>query len=225
MKSRLYHWKKRGLVSHIRRGVYLPASIQNKFQIACNSVDHGCLSYHSALEFYMLQTQEFNWLYVHSDVPFRPFEHLNERYIYKPLQFIYKPLVTEEESGYPITVTSISQTIIDCLYNIGLAGGIEELLFALAEIDPSSLVEEDMLTCLMWYQKKSLYQRAGFILSHFKEQLHLSDRFFSICREKKGSTTSYLISPSRCDAYFKEWNICAPKNIMKEIQKGAHDAF
>lgn len=31
MKSRLYNWKKRGLLSHIRRGVYLPANIQNKY--------------------------------------------------------------------------------------------------------------------------------------------------------------------------------------------------
>lgn len=45
MKSRLYNWKKRGLLSHIRRGVYLPANIQNKYQIACNSVDNGCLAY------------------------------------------------------------------------------------------------------------------------------------------------------------------------------------
>ena len=79
MKSRLYSWKKRGLLSHIRRGVYLPANIQNKYQIACNSVDNGCLAYHSALEFYMLQTQEFNWLYVHSSTPFRSFEYLNQR--------------------------------------------------------------------------------------------------------------------------------------------------
>lgn len=41
MKSRLYNWKKRGLLSHIRRGVYLPANIQNKYQIACNSVDNS----------------------------------------------------------------------------------------------------------------------------------------------------------------------------------------
>ena len=77
------------------------------------------------------------------------------------MQFIYKPLVTKKDTGYLITVTSISQTIIDCLNNIGLAGGIEELLFALIEVDPDSVIEEDMLECLKLYQKKSLYQRTG----------------------------------------------------------------
>lgn len=225
MKSRLYNWKKRGLLSHIRRGVYLPADIQNKFQIACNSVENGCLSYHSALEFYMLQTQEFNWLYVHSSIPFRSFEYLNERYVYKPLQFIYNPLITKKDTGYPIMVTSISQTIIDCIYNIGLAGGIEELLFALIEVDPAALIEEDMLKCLQLYKRKSLYQRTGFILSQLNEHLNLSDDFFNVCRKNMGNTTSYLISPSRCDNYFGDWNICAPKDIMKEIQKGVYYEF
>ena len=225
MKSRLYNWKKRGLLSHIRRGVYLPANIQNKYQIACNSVDNGCLAYHSALEFYMLQTQEFNWLYVHSSTPFRSFEYLNQRYVYKPLQFIYKPLVTKKDTGYPITVTSISQTIIDCLNNIGLAGVIEELLFALIEVDPDSVIEEDMLECLKLYQKKSLYQRTGFILSQLQEQLNLSDMFFDVCKKKMGNTTSYLTNPSRCDTYFKEWNVCAPKDVMKEIEKGVYYEF
>ena len=62
--------------------------------------------------------------------------------------------VTKKDTGYPITVTSISQTIIDCLNNIGLAGGIEELLFALIEVDPDSVIEEDMLECLKLYQKE-----------------------------------------------------------------------
>lgn len=225
LKSRLYIRKKRGLLSHIRRGVYLPSEIQNKFQIACNSVDDGCLSYHSALEFYMLQTQEFNWLYVHSSNPFRPFDYLNERYIFKPLQFIYKPLIVKKRTGYPIKVTSISQTIIDCLYNIGLAGGIEELLYALIELDPVSLVEGDMIECLTLYRNKSLYQRTGFILSLFRERLNLSDRFFSICKTNMGNTTSYLINPSLCNTYFKDWNVCAPKDIMKDIQKGEYYDF
>lgn len=82
-----------------------------------------------------------------------------------------------------------------------------------------------MLECLKLYQKKSLYQRTGFILSQLQEQLNLSDRFFDVCKNNMGNTTSYLISPSRCDTYFKEWNVCAPKDVMKEIQKGVYYEF
>ena len=39
------------------------------------------------------------------------------------------------------------------------------------------------------------------------------------------NTTSYLTNPSRCDTYFKEWNVCAPKDVMKEIEKGVYYEF
>lgn len=218
-KSRLYNWKKKGLISHIRKGVYLPVDIQNNFQIACNSVQDGCLSYHTALEYYLLHTQAFNWLYIHSTSPFREFTHLNEKFIYKPLKFIHKPLIDKGQSDFPITVTSLNQTIIDCIYNIGLAGGLEELLYALAETESPLINEEEMLKCLQLYDFKSLYQRAGYLLSHFKDTLKLSDSFFYTCKEEMGQNVSYLISPDYCDSFSKEWNICAPKNVMKEIQK------
>jgi predicted transcriptional regulator of viral defense system len=218
-KSRLYNWKKRGVISHIRKGVYFPTDIQNKFQIACNSVENGCLSYHAALEYYLLQTQEFNWLYIHSSVPFREFVYQNEKYIYKPLKFIYKPLVDKENPEFPIIVTSLSQTIIDCIYNIGLAGGIEELLYALVEADSSRINESEMLECLRLYDMKSLYQRAGYLLSYFKDILKLSNLFFDVCKRGMGQNVSYLTSPYSCDSFSKEWNICAPKNVMKQMQK------
>ena len=219
LKSRLYNGKRKGFISHIRKGVYLPTEIQNKFQIACNSVKDGCLSYHAALEYYLLHTQAFNWLYVHSSAPFREFIYQNEKYVYKPLKFIYKPLVDSENSEFPITVTSLSQTIIDCIYNIGLAGGIEELLYALVEVDSSKINEREMLKCLSLYNMKSLYQRTGYLLSQFKDVLELSDSFFDVCQNEMGQNVSYLIAPDYCDSFSKEWNICAPKDIMKEIQK------
>lgn len=104
--------------------------------------------------------------------------------MYISLCSLYTTIGYKKDTGYPITVTSISQTIIDCLNNIGLAGGIEELLFALIEVDPDSVIEEDMLECLKLYQKKSLYQRTGFILSQLQEQLNLSDMFFDVCKRR-----------------------------------------
>ena len=49
--------------------------------------------------------------------------------------------------------------------------------------------------------------------------------FFDVCKKKMGNTTSYLTKPSRCDTYFKEWNVCAPKDVMKEIEKGVYYEF
>lgn len=219
IKSRFYNWKKQGILSHIRKGVYLPSDLQDKFRIACNAVEDGCLVYHSALEYYLLQTQEFNWLYIHSSSNFRTFTYRNESYMYKPVKFLYRPVVIGEGEPYPVRVTSLSQTIIDCLYNINLAGGLEELLYALAELDPNEIHEKDLLYCLKAYGSKSLYQRTGFVLSHFKEALSLSDDFFETCKSGMAQSISYLVNPYHCDSFSKEWNLCIPKNIMKQIQK------
>ena len=212
--------KKKEALARVRKGVYLPADMQDKFRIACNAVDNGCLVFHAALEYYTLQTQEFNWLYVHSPSVFRTFTYQGESYIYKPVKFLHAPLVVDENEPYPIRVTSLSQTIIDCLYNINLAGGLEELLYAISELDHTHVDEDDMLHCLCLYKNRSLFQRAGFVLSHFKDDLRLSDKFFDACKKGMGKNISYLVNPYYCDSFSKEWNLCIPANAMKETQKG-----
>ena len=130
-KSRLYNKTRKGVLSHVRKGVYVPSYLTDKFRIACNAVENGCLVYHSALEYYTLHTQSFNWVYIHSTTPFRTFIHLNETYIYKPVNCLINPNLDFANENYPIRVTSLSQTIIDCIRHIDLAGGLEELMNAL----------------------------------------------------------------------------------------------
>ena len=128
MWSRLRQGKKKNLLALVRKGVYMPVGIDNKFVIGCNAVQDGVLAYHSALEYYLLQTQEFNELYIHSSQNFRTFEYRGETYSYKKLKFLHNAIRTDDKSGYALRVTSLSQTLVDCMYNINLAGGIEELM-------------------------------------------------------------------------------------------------
>ena len=217
-KSRLYNRTRRGLLSHVRKGVYVPSYLTDKFMIACNAVDNGCLVYHSALEYYALHTQSFNWLYVHSTTPFRTFEHLNETYIYKPVNYLINPLIDLTNKDYPIRVTSLSQTVIDCIRHIDLAGGLEELMNALDWIGLGKLDEAVMIQCLDATPSKSVYQRAGYLLSLYQEQLGLSDAFFGHCKERIGNNVSYLTPDEDCDTYDKKWKICVPQIKQKEYE-------
>lgn len=213
--AELKQWKQKGLVSMVRKGIYLPSDLLDKFKIACSSVDNGILCYHSALEYYLLQTQEFNWLYLHSTKSFRDFEYLGITHIYKPLQFLHNPTIIGSNDGFNVMVTSLEQTIIDCIYNINLAGGLEELIYALEETDGLSIKEYELKKCLEKYNSKSLYQRTGFLLYPFKFKWGLSDDFFLICKNKSKGNTSYLINSFYCDGFNKEWNICIPQNMSK----------
>lgn len=212
-KSRLYNRTRKGLLSHVRKGVYVPSNLTNKFMIACNAVENGCLVYHSALEYYILHTQSFNWLYIHSTTPFRTFEHLHETYIYKPVNYLINPHTDLTNEDYPIRVTSLSQTIIDCIRHIDLAGGLEELTNALDWIGADKLDVSEMIQCLDAVPLKSVYQRVGYLLSLFQEQLGLTNAFFEHCKYRMGNNVSYLTPDEDCDTYDKKWKICVPHAI------------
>lgn len=217
-KSRLYNRTRKGLLLHVRKGVYVPSYLTNKFMIACNAVQSGCLVYHSALEYYALHTQSFNWLYVHSITPFRTFTHLNETYIYKPVSHLINPNLDLADESYPIRVTSLSQTVIDCIRHIDLAGGLEELLNALDWIGIGKLDEEEMMQCLGSAPSKSVYQRAGYLLSLYQEHLGLSNDFIEHCRDRIGNNVSYLTPDEDCDSYDKKWKLCVPKIEQNEYE-------
>lgn len=215
-KSRLYNKTRKGVLSHVRKGVYVPSYLTDKFRIACNAVENGCLVYHSALEYYTLHTQSFNWVYIHSTTPFRTFIHLNETYIYKPVNYLINPNHDFANENYPIRVTSLSQTIIDCIRHIDLAGGLEELMNALDWLGIGKLDETEMIQCLDATPSKSVYQRVGYLLSLYQEQLGLSDAFFDHCKNQIGNNVSYLTPDENCDTYDKKWKICVPKVEQKE---------
>lgn len=218
MWSRLRQGKKKNLLALIRRGVYMPVDIDNKFIIGCNAVEDGVIAYHSALEYYLLQTQEFNELYIHSTQNFRTFEYLGETYSCKKLKFLHNVIKTVDSSGYALRVTSLSQTLVDCIYNINLAGGIEELMYAISECSANGISEIELLKCLELYDNKSLWQRAGFLFSMFNHRLHLSEDFFNKCKSAMGKNQSYIINPYFCNSYNKEWNLCIPDNLQTRLK-------
>lgn len=218
MWSRLRQGKKKNHLALVRRGVYMPVDIDNKFIIGCNAVSDGVIAYHSALEYYLLQTQEFNELYIHSPQNFRSFEYLGETYSCKKLKFLHNVSETIDNYGYALRVTSLSQTLIDCIYNINLAGGIEELMYAISECPPEDICENDLLKCLELYNNKSLWQRAGFLFSIFNHRLNISDDFFKKCKSEMGNNQSYIVNPYFCNSFNKEWNLCIPDNLQAQIK-------
>ena len=126
--SLLYKYKKRNVIVQIRKNVYLPTNPtdgfvdENKYEIGCNSVPNAYLSYHSAMEYYGLQNQVFNRIYLSAPKRFRTFEFGFVEYMYAPDKFqegIIHPELTKK-----IHVTDIERTIVDCIDRLDLAGGI-----------------------------------------------------------------------------------------------------
>lgn len=194
--------------------------IVNEYAAGCARVSGGCVAYHGALQYYALQTQQFNVIYLHSNKRFRPFVIDGVAYEYHPLKFTYNVVIRKDPDGNPIAVTSLSQTIVDCIRHIDLAGGLEELLYALSSISPGQLKEKDMLVCLEAYDNASLWSRTGYLLSLFRNNIGVDEMFLKTCRIKGSGVKNKLTDGDKTLEFVPAWNLFVPKDMGSMIGKG-----
>jgi predicted transcriptional regulator of viral defense system len=221
-KELLRRYKKLGLISRIRRDLYTAnelaskTGLATKYEIASQVTPTACLAYHSALEYHGLANQVFYEIYVSSEERFKNFEYEGIRYSYcesKISNGVITPLMDSL-----VKVTDLERTVIDCIDCIGRSGGLEELIMSFSLI--SYLKEAQLLIYLNDYKKQALYQKAGFILSYFQNEMKLSDDFFHACRSKVGNSIRYLTDTHESNTYFKKWQIYAPENILSYLAQG-----
>ena len=224
-KEILRRYKKQGLISQVRRDLYVAtdlatkASLAGKFEIAGHITPSSYLAYHAALEYHGLAHQVFYHLYVSSNKTFRNFD-------YDGISYIYCPSKSDAGVVRPVTdsyvrVTDLERTVVDCIDRIDLSGGLEELVQCFAII--TYINERKLLDYLNGFDKQFLYQKAGFILGYFQKEMKLGDAFFEYCQSKIGKSTRYLTDTGESDTYFKEWKLCAPENILSFLEQGGND--
>lgn len=194
--------------------------IENEYAAGCARVSGGCVAYHGALQYYALQTQQFNTIYLHSDKRFRPFVIDGVAYEYHPLKFTYNVVISKDPDGNPIAVTSLSQTVVDCIRHIELAGGLEELLYALSSISSGQLKEKDLMVCLEAYDNASLWSRTGYLLSLFQGTNGIGQRFLDTCRMKGSGVKNKITSGDKALKFVPKWNLFVPKGLGNMIAKG-----
>ena len=104
----------------------------------------------------------------------------------------------------------MERTILDCIDQPDLAGGLEELVY---NLELMGTVDEDrLLRYLPLYGKSVIYQKTGFILSLFKERMGLGREFFQTCGEKTGRSVRYL-TDKREQGYIFPGEDCMSRSI------------
>ena len=224
-KELLRRYKKTGLISQIRRDLYCVNDLANKvtlatkFEIAGQITPSAYLSYHAALEYHGLANQFFYELYVSSEERFNNFEYDGIRYTYCKSGISLG--VVNPPMDSMVKVTDLERTVVDCIDAIGRSGGLEELIMCFSVI--TYLKEEQLLTYLESYRKQFLFQKAGFILSYFQQEMKLSNDFFAECRQRIGKSVRYLTDTSDSKIYRKEWNLYTPENILSYLEQGENE--
>lgn len=187
-----------------------------KFEIASKISDSSFLCYHSALEYYGIANQVFSDILVGSLTKFNNFVFSDNEYIYKSFKNI-KFVNNNINEG--IKVSSLEKTIIDCIDDIDLAGGVEEVLNALEQI--KYIDEDKLLDVLKDIDKMFLYQKVGFLFEVYNDQLGLSNEFFKECKSHISKKINYFIQYEFKETELnKEWNLIVPKNIKSRINGG-----
>ena len=116
-----------------------------------------------------------------------------------------------------IRVTDLERSVVDCLDRIDLCGGYEELCNCLSALD--SLQGDKVLKYLGLYQKKNLYQKAGFVLSKLGIK-GLGASFFGTCERNIGTAWVDLCATGERGDKDARWRVKAPNQFDYDYREG-----
>jgi len=158
----------------------------------------------------------FYEMYISGEKRFTPFEF--EGISYKHIAPRISVGVVDRPDG--VRVTDMERTVLDSIGDFEKIAGLEELLRCL-ELIPY-LNENKLLEYLEQYSKQVLYQKTGYILSHLKEELRLTDQFFDICEKKVTKSVRYIYRGVRNEpnVFDRRWQLYVPENLMRLLSQG-----
>lgn len=223
-KQILMRYVEKGFVKKVKRNLYYCVNLENKnitvnrFIVGSNINPTAYLSHHSALEYHGLAHQTFYEVYVASDRVFRNFEFEDITYKYVRPHFDNGVMVPESNSK--IRVTNVERTFIDCIKNINLVGGMEELFQCLDSV--MTLNNDRLLEYLNIYDIQFLYQKAGYIFERYKTDFGIKDELIDACQHKVGDGIRYFDEDARegKGVLVKKWKLIIPKGIDNDFSQG-----
>jgi len=220
--SLLRNYQRKGYIESVKRNLYVAISIEtgqtmpNRYRIASHITEGAYISHHSAFEYYGCANQVFYEVYVSGGKRFAPFEYDDVAYRYVAPRIDIG--IVERPDG--VRLTDIERTVLDSINDFEKISGLEELLRCL-ELIPR-IDEEKMLEYLERYNKQILYQKVGYILSHFKSELRLSERFLEVCEHKVSKSVRYLYNGIKFEknTFDNHWQLYVPNNLLQILSQG-----
>lgn len=184
--------------------------VANRFQIAGSINQSAYISHHTAMEYYGISDQIYYDVYVSSKQRFSDFEF--DGYFYHFIHSRLEEGVISPEFSGKIKITDRERTLLDCIKDMDKYSGIEETIENIRGF--RQLDEGKLLHYLEKFSNRFLYQKTGFILSLFQEDLELSDEFFDACHEHIGKSKRYLTNNQPKGEFDSQWNLIIPENLI-----------
>ena len=185
---------KQGRIKQIKRGLYAlvdPSTgdiYASCFQIASKLSDGAFFSYHEALTYYGLANQSFVSDFVYLSHAYS--RNLDfQGVVYKAKKSDCSIQINDRMKEEGVRVVSLERAIVDSIDCPGLAGGLEEIEYALDNVPKLdvSLVEQ----MLEHYDKDILYQKVGYLLEkHLGTKI--KESFYEKCLSHVKDKTVYF---------------------------------
>jgi predicted transcriptional regulator of viral defense system len=221
--SQMDRLMKKGLVKKIRKNIYSvvnPATgqiVATRYQIACAITNTSYISHHSAFEYYGFANQVFYEVYVSSETKFNHFDY--DHVTYKYVASRMKEGVVEAKNTTGVKITDLERTVIDSIRDFNKIGGFEELINCLEGVH--YLDEKKLKRYLDIYNTQGLYQKAGFLLNHYRKDMQLSKEFLEYCKINIGKSKRYLVSEAKENSYYNsEWELMVPEGLFEITDQG-----
>ncbi|MDR1296777.1 MAG: transcriptional regulator [Deltaproteobacteria bacterium] len=220
--STLDAYLKRGLLNRVKRDLYVAVDLAtrldaaDRYLIGSRVAPDAYLSHHSALEVHGFYNELGPEVCVSGPGRFNRFEYDDVRYRY----------VAPRASGWVVEkngarATGLERTIVESIGDFDKIAGLEEVLRCLELV--RSPDEGALLEVLENIGRQVLYQKAGYVLSHFQKSMGLSERFFRECEKNVGASVRYFRSggPGRDDRFDRRWRLVAPRDLAGLAAAGA----
>lgn len=214
--------REKGYLQKIRKGLYaiVPPNLvgkkyhPDKFLVAGKVKENYYLSYHSALELYGLAQSAYNTVWITTKSQANSFTYQSINYQFLTTKYFFG-ITRINHQGVDIQVSDREKTFLDCLRHPKYAGGWEELMKSLNTLP--SLNWNKFTDYVEKFDKKSLYQKSGFLLENLG--IKTPDKVFTKLKSRVGNRTYYL-EKDKESSLNRKWNLMIPKNFQ-ELMQGA----
>lgn len=211
-------------VLKIRKGLYTCVSgenggpVANRYQIASAITATSYVSHHTAFEYHGIMDQVYYDVYVSSETRFHDF--MFDGYTYHYVRSQMQDGVICPQFGGGVRVTDKERTVVDSIKDLNLISGLEEVLACITAT--RNYDETKLLRYLKAYANPFLYQKTGFIMMTYQNELGISDAFIEACRSMVGNSKRYMTNDIVESTYAGDWKLIYPQ-YMKETKNGGLD--
>ncbi len=209
-------YQRKGYIDRIHRNLYTVMDTETeqpmltRYQIGSRLFSDAYISHRSAFEAWGYAPRMGNEVFVATQTRFTDFRY-NGVFYRRTLRKMGAD--TEWVSGS--LVTSLEQTVVDCLHNFEGIDGLEEVVECIVRLP--QLDADRLLACLERYGNGYLYQKCGYVLEQLQSYVRLQEGFYRECRAHCASTVRYMLKGKEGLVYHKGWGIYAPYIKWREI--------